>query len=39
MSDLLAALLQEVEVQRYGANLVFVLPDILKGAVVWLEAR
>ena len=30
---------QEVEGQRYGANLVFVLPDIQKGAVVWLEAR
>jgi hypothetical protein len=30
---------QEVEGQRRGANLVFVLPDVNKGAVVWFEAR
>ena len=30
---------QEVEGQRHGANLVFVLPDVQKGAVVWFEPR
>ena len=30
---------QEVEGQREDANLVFILPDVQKGAVVWLEPR
>jgi hypothetical protein len=30
---------QEVEGQRQDANLVFVLPDVQKGAVVWFEPR
>jgi hypothetical protein len=30
---------QEVEGRRQDANLVFVLPDVKKGAVVWFEAR
>jgi hypothetical protein len=30
---------QEVEGQRHDANLVFVLPDVEKGAVVWFEPR
>ena len=28
---------QEVEGQRHDADLVFVLPDVQKGAVVWFE--
>ena len=30
---------EEIEGRRDGANLLFVLPDIHKGAVVWFEAR
>ena len=30
---------QEVEGQRHDGNLVFVLPDVQKGAVVWFEPR
>ena len=29
----------EIEGQRDDANLVFVLPDVQKGAVVWFEPR
>jgi hypothetical protein len=28
---------QEIQSQREGANLVFTLPDVQKGAVVWFD--